>query len=189
MINELANKIVDKGIQHNTISVEEKEVYLYGYTLLIEISLCLISALIIAIVFNKVVELTVFIGCFMLLRTFGGGYHAKTAKTCILLSELMMILFCIMIDDPILVEESWFVLILGWCGVIIVPFLHVQVAVEDKRTQKRCDVMIRCVYGVLLLTATILVSQDMCQYANSILLSEIIWLLAVLMSLRKNCNT
>ena len=83
MVKKLADKISLYYVRKNIISVGELEVYSYGFVLLLSAILNLTLVISIAIIFDMLIQAVVFVLSFILLRTFGGGYHAKTHMGCV----------------------------------------------------------------------------------------------------------
>lgn len=81
MIDELINKVVELGIREKRIPITQKNIYLYGYTVLFETSISMVCSLLIAALFSKIVELLAFLTFFIPLRSYGGGYHSKSSRS------------------------------------------------------------------------------------------------------------
>lgn len=185
MITQSASRIVDTGIRRNRILEEEKDVYLYGYTILIETLICMICSLAIGIVFVKIIELLLFLGSFILLRTFGGGYHANTAKNCITLSALMIAVFCITIRSRIFIDQSFGLILIVGISTIIVFLLRSKITVKEEVVEKRRTSVTRMLYLLFLLMTCILHYYKLNDYAVCISLSQLVWLTSLVVSLAK----
>lgn len=81
-----SHKIVDWLIRQEVISELDKELYMYALEIIIITSLPLILTALIGIVLGMFLEGVIVILPFMCLRKYAGGYHARTAKTCFVLS-------------------------------------------------------------------------------------------------------
>lgn len=86
MINKISVFLSEGiGVKLNS-SDNEKAVYAYSIEVLLSLLLNLMILSLTAYVLNKKLELLIFIIFFSGLRTFAGGYHARTHAECIFLS-------------------------------------------------------------------------------------------------------
>lgn len=92
MLNKFSTRLSDKIGSPLKSTIEEKEIYAYSIEVLLSLFINLIILSITAYITNKVSELIIFIIFFSGLRTFAGGYHAKTHIECITLSFLLFII-------------------------------------------------------------------------------------------------
>ena len=86
MINKLSGKLSDALSYKLDSTNEEKEVYAYSIEVILSLVLNLIILYETAYIIGKIPELIVFIIFFSGLRTYAGGYHAKTHLECMTLS-------------------------------------------------------------------------------------------------------
>ena len=93
----ISHKIGDNLVRSNVIKEEDAEIYIYGINQLFVSVLNVSSALIIGWVFGAVLEITVFMAAYIPLRTFAGGYHAKTPTRCYILSLIIIIIVLVKI--------------------------------------------------------------------------------------------
>lgn len=96
MINKISSKIVEILIKHSLVENEDKELYLYGFFILLSQILYFIIVITIGILFNVIFESIIFYITFQFIRRYAGGYHAKTETRCDILSTLS-ILCCIVL--------------------------------------------------------------------------------------------
>lgn len=85
-MNKCINRFVEYQVEKKRIEESEVEVYQYGYRLLIEKILAFLLTIVIAFVFKAWIEVLLFCAFFIPLRTYAGGYHAKTTIGCMVLS-------------------------------------------------------------------------------------------------------
>lgn len=88
LIDKIGNRFVRDGI----ITEEDKELYTYGMQQGVLILLNIISAIIIGFIFNMVWQSVVFLLLYIPLRSYAGGYHARTQIRCYLVSLFIMII-------------------------------------------------------------------------------------------------
>ncbi len=82
MISKFASEIVKKLIHTGAIKEEEKELYIYGFFVLLSkiVSVCI--AIFSGILFGVLFESVVFCTMFILLRGYAGGFHSKNENIC-----------------------------------------------------------------------------------------------------------
>lgn len=85
-MRELSKKITDFFVQKNVIQEDEYAVYQYGVEILFEnISVC-VFLLMCGMVLHKVCDTILFLGIFVGVRRYSGGYHANTRTQCHLIT-------------------------------------------------------------------------------------------------------
>lgn len=94
MINKISSKVVEILIKHSLVENEDKELYLYGFFILLSQILYFIIVITIGVLFNVIFESVIFYITFQFIRKYAGGYHAKTETRCEIFSTLS-ILACI----------------------------------------------------------------------------------------------
>ena len=92
MIQMIVNVLVNKLSQHYTMTDEDEKIYRYGYILLCEVILNVVIALAIGIGFSKIKEVMFFLGMYIPLRSFCGGWHADKIWKCTLISNAILLL-------------------------------------------------------------------------------------------------
>lgn len=86
MIRRIAEKYVCRQIQLGLLKKEEREVYVYGYQVLMESALFFAIAICVAILTNSLLNVVIFLSVFIPLRSFSGGWHAKSIWLCAVIS-------------------------------------------------------------------------------------------------------
>ena len=79
----------------NIIKEEDAEIYIYGINQILVSVINVSSALIIGLIFGVFFEIAVFMATYIPLRSFAGGYHAKTPLRCYFFSVIMLIVVSI----------------------------------------------------------------------------------------------
>lgn len=97
MIVKLSSKITELLINRDVISPENKELYDYGFFILLSQILYFIIALIFGIIFNVLLQSVVFYIAFQFIRKYAGGYHASTEGRCEIMSTLSILACIVMI--------------------------------------------------------------------------------------------
>ncbi len=84
MYKKLSQQLTISFISHGILSKEDKEIYEYGFEVLISTFVSLISIFIIAIIVQRCFLSLLFVLGFIIARMCCGGYHAKHHTTCLL---------------------------------------------------------------------------------------------------------
>lgn len=90
MIHGLANKMASVFVVHGESSEENKDIYVYACEAIISAIVNVFVALLISLMFGRVVEGFIFISTFALLRSYTGGYHAETHLNCIIMFNVLL---------------------------------------------------------------------------------------------------
>ena len=96
MLNKLSKGIVEWQIQRKYLSNEERELYEYAYEVLINQIINIIAAILIAVFMHALIHVFVFLVCYIPLRSYCGGYHAKTNIGCTCISALVIYFMCLL---------------------------------------------------------------------------------------------
>lgn len=86
MFDKISGFITDTLIEGKVIKSEEKNLYLYCFSTIIEMSANLLTTLIIGALLHRFIETLIFMLVFIPLRSFAGGYHCEKAESCFILS-------------------------------------------------------------------------------------------------------
>ncbi len=84
---------VEKGL----FQEEDREVYAYGFELLLSTVLNLLTVLVMAVFFGRIAETLCFLTTFIVMRIFAGGYHASSHLRCFLILLAVYSLFLIIL--------------------------------------------------------------------------------------------
>lgn len=96
MITALANHIADFIYSNAELSEEQRDVYVYGYEVIISSVITFVLLIITGIIFKRFFESMAFFLVFYSLRQHTGGYHADTYLKCNLIFEFNIILVMIL---------------------------------------------------------------------------------------------
>jgi len=91
----LSSKIGNNLVHSNVVKEEDAEIYIYGINQILSSVVNVSSALIIGFIFGVFLEVAVFMAAYIPLRSFAGGYHAKTPLRCYIFSVIMLIVVSI----------------------------------------------------------------------------------------------
>ena len=95
LLARLSRKIGNNLVQSDIVKEEDAEIYIYGINQILVFVLNVSSALIIGLIFGVFPEIAVFMAAYIPLRSFAGGYHAKTPLSCYVFSVIMLIVVSI----------------------------------------------------------------------------------------------
>ena len=90
MFEVLSERITGWLLANEAFPREDKEIYRYGIQQGMIALLNLGTTMIIGMVFGKLLESILFMAAYIPLRSYAGGYHAKTAVRCYFFSIVMM---------------------------------------------------------------------------------------------------
>lgn len=94
-MEKLSHKIGDDLVRSGVVKEEDAEVYIYGINQILAYVLNASSSLIIGLIFGVTFEIVIFMAAYIPLRSFAGGYHAKTPLRCYIFSVIMLIVVSI----------------------------------------------------------------------------------------------
>lgn len=148
MFLHVSIKITESLIRIGVIHPSDREIYRYGFQQGLLLLLNLLSALIIAVVMGMVKETLVFLGAFIPLRSFAGGFHLNSKIQCYVMSMIVIVLVLLAIKSELISFGCYYLLIS--ISHIIIFFLS---PVEDvnkrldeleRRTYQRLSRIIQC---------------------------------------------
>lgn len=147
MIDELIVKIVDSMINTDIISKDDKEAYVYAYTITLEKVLTLITISIMGVVLNRLVNIIIFLCTFMFLRRRTGGFHLETFDQCFIGTNLI----CVIIEACDFVWLKYMTLVMFLCMVSVLYIIcvgtvnHPNLALSDielMESKKRARIVV-----------------------------------------------
>ena len=96
MINKLSIKLASHLLSKSAIEEKDKDIYIYGFFMLLSYTFYFGITILIGILFSCVLESIVYFLTFQFIRKFAGGYHANTETRCEIMS-IVSITLCISI--------------------------------------------------------------------------------------------
>ena len=96
MYKKASKKIAEALIGNNVVKSEDREIYEYGFEVLISTAVSILSILIISITAKKVFVSVLFMLGFMTARLCCGGYHANHHLTCLMTTIINYIVFLVL---------------------------------------------------------------------------------------------
>ena len=95
MVEKLIDRLIEKQRSEDMISQEDINVYRYGYTLVFEVIINILIAIVIGIVFQDLPVIALFLLFYIPLRSFCGGWHAGKLWQCTVLSNLLLVILAL----------------------------------------------------------------------------------------------
>ncbi|MCM1166500.1 MAG: accessory gene regulator B family protein [Lachnospiraceae bacterium] len=92
LLAKLSQRIGNDLVRSNVIEADDAEIYIYGINQILVSVINVSSALIIGLLFGTILEIVVFMAAYIPLRSFAGGFHAKTPLRCYIYSLIMLII-------------------------------------------------------------------------------------------------
>lgn len=143
MFAKIAERITENMEDNHIIKHDDRELYVYGFNQGLNILLNLITTLVVGLLFRNILELAIFIAAYIPLRSFAGGYHAKTPLRCYIYSIIMIILVSVGMKYLLFVDMVYYVILAISALIIFVlspaedknkPLDKIELKVYRKRT-------------------------------------------------------
>lgn len=143
MFSAISESITKKLEEAHAIKSEDREIYLYGVKQGLTILLNLITICAIGIVSKMLWQSILFMAAYIPLRSFAGGYHAKTPLRCYIYSIIMIILVSVGMKYLLFVDMVYYVILAISALIIFVlspaedknkPLDKIELKVYRKRT-------------------------------------------------------
>lgn len=112
MFSLLSRKLACFFAEKNIIPPEEKNIYAYGYEIMISEAVNWIITIVIALFTGKIIETAVYMLSFMRLRGALGGFHANSHVGCIMISAIVY-MACLGIVYLTPMNMYWMLIIAG----------------------------------------------------------------------------
>ena len=97
MLKAVIKKIVDAQIKKGMLQEEERNIYLYGYQMLFEFGINIMTSILIAYIFQAYTIVFTFTISYLAVRGYVGGYHARTSLGCFCCSASILIISVIIV--------------------------------------------------------------------------------------------
>lgn len=138
MLNKIATKITKTMLVHKIIAEDMVDIYVYGFELLLSFLFNTAIIMIAGILLGRLLQTLMFLLIFVLLRSFTGGYHAKTYGVCTLVTFLVY--GGVLLFSELFVPSMLFYGVLAIVGVALllalVPIEHPNKKITEKKKRK-----------------------------------------------------
>lgn len=127
MFARIAERLTEELEDNQIITSEDRDLYAYGLNQGMIIILNMITTLCIGLLFGSTLQLVIFMAAYIPLRSYAGGYHARTPLKCYVISIIMLIAVSICLKCIAL--NHWWYWVLVVLSILLIIFLS---PVEDK---------------------------------------------------------
>ena len=193
-MDKLANTLTDYYVRKNVIPEDKREIYSYGFKLIIADAINYIIIISLGIVFNRLIENIIFLITLCGLRQFSGGFHAKTFWLCRL--SMITTCLCVMLLTDIVTYTGFEIIIATSVNaisvtfiMIVAPVIHPNKPLSDKQ---ECSNKIKSVITSIFLSVVsiiIIVFTDMkCGVTISMTLLSVVILMIIGKAIQKGGN-
>lgn len=145
MFAKVAKQLAVHLEENQIIKSDDRELYVYGLNQGLSILLNIVTTLGIGLLFGTVLQLVVFMVAYIPLRSYAGGYHARTPVRCYLISIAMLTIISLLIKYITL--GRWVYLIETAISSVIIAILspvadnnkpldEIEIVVYKKRTKR-----------------------------------------------------
>ena len=138
MLNKIATKITKTMLVHKIIAEDMADIYVYGFELLLSFLFNTTIIMFAGILLGRLLQTLMFLLIFVLLRSFTGGYHAKTYGVCTLVTFLVY--GGVLLFSELFVPSMLFYGVLAIVGVALllacVPIEHPNKKITEKKKRK-----------------------------------------------------
>lgn len=154
MEHMLASKITAWCLKRNEMSETQAIAVTYGIELIFDSLLKVIGLIILGVVFGRVWDVILSIGCFSLLRSCAGGVHMKSSLGCFLSMAFVCVLSCLgaeyitYIPAAVMAVLSVTIVILNK---LYAPFFTENNPIEDERIIRRKNISAAVLSAILLI--------------------------------------
>lgn len=186
MINRITCAIVETQIKAGFLKDEDRDIYEYGYMLVIETLLNILVGILIGLIFRAIDTVLIFWLLYIPLRIFCGGWHAKKSWQCLIASNAIL-LFVIKAEEILTSGTAWITvlvdILLAAVLIILSPVStkHKPITAGEKSRFKR-----NCI-GIIVIE--LLASLFICRFRNIIMIAYSVLLISLVMQMiinRKN---
>lgn len=161
MVQKIVDVLVNKQSQNSVMTHEDEKIYRYGYILLCEVFLNLAIALTIGIVFSKTKEVIFFLGMYISLRSFCGGWHADKIWKCTVISNAILLLQVYGLENLLSHLSIKVMLFIFFLNMICIFFMAPvetemkKISQEEKQIYKRRIKLIFTLHLIIMLIITL----------------------------------
>lgn len=120
MYETISKKITMILTQHNFISEDDAEIYIYSFQIILSTFVTSSFILIWAFLFNQVFYTLLFFIGFSLCRKFSGGYHANSQITCFLFTQIIFLSFLSVVSFFNVIQNKYLFILISLITTIII---------------------------------------------------------------------
>lgn len=149
-MHQIAERVTDLLYAHAFLNQEKRATYVYGVELALSTLFSCCSILVISLFLGDVCIGILFLLSFISIRTFAGGFHAKTYFRCFVISNLIFVISFLFISILCNISISICFLLFLISGCIIVPFSPISSPHHpiSSSSQKRNQMITRLIFFI-----------------------------------------
>lgn len=157
MIQKIAENIVIKQLECQNILEEDKDVYKYGYVLVLGAVVNIVLAFFVGIIFHEILFVLSFLLIFIPLRSFCGGWHASSSINCMVISNVIIFFVTLVYKNHWLGNNNSFLVILDVICMLLIVLCRTQdskakcMSLEEKDRCQRIVKFQLCVHFVMMM--------------------------------------
>ncbi len=151
MLEKISDSIAFYLIKNRVLDIEKRELYTYGIEVVLLNGGILLSMMLISLLMNELIHYLFFAAVFCSLRVTAGGYHARTAGRCFLISNGIFLLsvlgkrFLLLLDVPEIIPVLGILSIIGIFLTGPVERKQEMVSIEkQRRHKKKLNIILLC---------------------------------------------
>ena len=172
MLSKVAPKLTNRLLLSGVINAEEEEIYIYGFELLLSFLFSTAVILAIGIAVQAVLPTIAFLAVFIVLRSYTGGFHARTYAVCSLVT--FSVYGVVMLLSHFLTVGYIEYLVMGVIGVVLLvifaPVKHPnkELTAQDIKRNKIISVVVFILFlsaGVMLCLADMYIESTSIYFA------------------------
>lgn len=157
MITHISIALTDKLIANNIVSSDERELFIYGFFVLISHFMYLLINVILGLVFSVLIESLIFCFFFQLIRRFAGGYHASTETKCEVLSLLSILVSSILMMMSKIYDLKNILMIVSFVSAAIIFYCCPIDTQEKPLSDEECNSFRMISWTILLIMLLIII--------------------------------
>lgn len=185
MIEQISNRIATSFVKNDVIPEEDQPVYQYGIELLVSNFISIVLIMTCGLILGRGLEAVVFLLCFIPVRLYSGGYHAKTYFRCDM-TFLFIFLGCTLVYQFFLYYPVFPVLLLTNIAAILITIKYAPIENPGKpltdEQKKQYKIVSISIIGFLSLLS---IALWILGIAISMLIELTIFIVAILMIVEK----
>lgn len=173
MFNNGVIRFVDILIQKGICKKKDREIVIYGLKSGVKLLFNMLTTVVLGVIFKQIIESIVFLIFFPLIRTYAGGYHAKSPIVCYFLSSgIVVLLLAIIKYTPAnyIFFTSIFLLLIGLFLLFKIAPIDTKAKLFDEVEKKyfRKKVLINLVLECTLILVMFIFNFDKIAYTISL---------------------
>lgn len=156
MINKLSIRLTNILLSKGGITNEDRELYIYGFFVIISHFIYLFLTCIFGLLFNCFFESMIFYIAFQFIRRYAGGYHAKTETRCEILSTLSILVSIVVVRATKIYDIKTVLIFLTIISVVCI-FLFCPLDTPEKPLTEKEFKYFRKISLIILLVITVVI--------------------------------